>query len=78
MRRNLGIDWKMPPQLLRLSEEDENVFSTLEEFVAHHCPTLSPDEVSNLVSKAETFFGIEVAKAGLVGRIKPVSNHEES
>jgi len=52
MRRNIGVAHMMPDPLLKLEEEDPNVFNTIEEFIHHHLPELGTDEIATLVDAA--------------------------
>lgn len=53
-RRKLGV--RVPAPLLTLQSDDSNVFSTLEEFISHHDPSLTPEGVKSMADMARTGF----------------------
>lgn len=48
-RANIGLSLLMPPAILVLPHGGEDVFSTIREFVSHHCD-LSDEEIDALTS----------------------------
>ena len=71
-RRNIGVDVLMPDPLLKLQTEDENVFSSLEEFITHHAPYASAQTVADLLhmTKNGFFLSLEMSKAAAKGRVQ--------
>lgn len=72
-RANIGRSELMPGPLLKLfADSDPNVFDTLQEFIAHHRPDLTPGEVEQIACDWPMYLHREYTIATLKGRTKAV------
>ena len=63
-RANIGVGKYMPHTLLNLpADSDPNVFTSLHEFVWHHRPYFTKEQVDHIVDNADVYFKDEFKKA---------------
>ena len=72
-RANIGRAELMPGPLLQLfADSDPHVFDSMEEFIAHHRPDLTPEEVGQMASDWPHLLHEQYIIATLKGRTKAV------
>ena len=69
-RQKIGVADRLPDALLKIKEDDSNVFATLHEFIAHHEPTLDPLMVNRMAALAASgyYTKLEVVRARMMGK----------
>lgn len=73
LRANIGRDELMPGPLLKLfAGSDSHVFDTLEDFVHHHRPDLTEEEVGRMVSEWPKHLHREYRTACMKGGVQSV------
>lgn len=71
-RANIGRDEVMPGALLKLfAGSDVNVFASMQEFIKHHAPELTPEEVNRLAASWPIHLHHEYQKAAAKGGARP-------